>query len=90
MQRQISAYKWSIPSGINLPLLIQDSPPDFKYKIDYFYYILDLICQRMDYIKPNEKKEYALLNAKKLQGFITNYSSNTNCICFSCFTRFFN
>ena len=46
-----------------------------KYKIDYFYCILDLICQKMEYIDPSDFSKWVNLNAAQMQVFNGKYWS---------------
>ena len=41
-------YFWVIPSGLSIPVILEQHPPNFKkkVKIDVFYHIIDLITAR--------------------------------------------
>jgi hypothetical protein len=64
---------WLIPSAINLEEILKNNPPAFKYKIDHFYYIIDTICNKMEYFDPGDKSKWVILNAQVLQGFNHDY-----------------
>lgn len=66
-------YYWSLPSAINLPIILAKQPPNFRYKIDYFYYILDVVCDKMDYLDPYKEGKWVYLNAQKLRTITHEY-----------------
>ena len=41
-------FYWEIPNSLDLEELLKKHPPDFKYKIDHFYYIIDYLSRGMD------------------------------------------
>jgi hypothetical protein len=67
-------FSWTIPSTINLPLVLKRHKPTFRYRIDYFYHILDTICYLMEYVDLKEEDQWVHLNAKRLQTFNQKYN----------------
>jgi hypothetical protein len=66
-------FTWLIPSAINLPRILAKHPPAFSYKIDHFYYLLHVICDKMNFFNPSDKTKWVHLQATKLQDFNDNY-----------------
>lgn len=66
---------WRIPSSIDLESLLKKHPPKFKrpYKIDYFYYFIELLCDLMEYNDLDGNGGYVNLNAQLMQGIVHNY-----------------
>jgi hypothetical protein len=66
---------WRIPSSIDLESLLKKHPPKFKrpYKIDYFYYFIELLCDMMEYNDLDGNGGYVNLNAKLMQSIVHNY-----------------
>lgn len=64
---------WKIPSSIDLESLLDKHPPKFKYKIDYFYYFIELLCEMMEYNDLDGNGGYVNLNAKLMQSIVHNY-----------------
>jgi hypothetical protein len=60
-------YYWVLPSAIDLPAILKKHPPNFRYKIDYFYFILETICNKMEYVDLQNEQKWVRLNAKKMQ-----------------------
>lgn len=64
---------WLIPSAIKLPSILKRNLPSFPYKEDYFYYIIHIICDLMEYIDPDDQNLWVRLQSKKLQQFNQKY-----------------
>jgi len=66
---------WRIPSSIDLESHLKKYPPKFKtkYKIDYFYYFIELLCEMMEYNDLDGNGGYVNLNAKLMQAIVHNY-----------------
>lgn len=64
---------WLIPSAIDLPMLLEKYPPAFKYNIHHFYYLIDTICDKMDFLDVNDEKQWVHLSTVKLQKFKKDY-----------------
>ena len=66
---------WRIPSSIDLESLLEKHPPKFKrpYKIDYFYYFIELLCDMMEYNDLDGNGGYVNLNAQLMQNIVHNY-----------------
>ena len=66
---------WRIPSSIDLESLLKKHPPQFKtkYKIDYFYYFIELLCDMMEYNDLDGNGGFVNLNAQLMQSFVHNY-----------------
>ncbi len=58
---------WEIPISVDVEGFLKKYPPPFKYKIDYFYYIVDYLVRGMDMEDLDDNAGYVNLNAKKLQ-----------------------
>ncbi len=66
---------WRIPSSIDLESLLEKYPPKFKrpYKIDYFYYFIELLCDMMEYNDLDGNGGFVNLNAQLMQAIVSNY-----------------
>lgn len=53
--------------------ILKKFPPDFNYKIDYFYYIIDTITEATDLEDLDNNAGFVNLQAKRLQAFNYNY-----------------
>ena len=70
----IQSMCWIIPESIDLEAILKKDPPNFKYKIDYFYYFVDLIVEASDLEDLDNDSGYVKLEAKKLQSFARKYN----------------
>jgi hypothetical protein len=66
---------WKIPSTIDLEAFLKKYPPAFKYKIDYFYSIIEHLSSGMDEQDLDANKGYINMNAQKMQQFNQNYKN---------------
>jgi hypothetical protein len=66
--------KWLIPSAVDLPIILKAHPPSFSYDIDYFYYLLDVICDKMDYLDHSDYTKWVHLSGTRLQRIVHNYT----------------
>ena len=64
---------WIIPSNLGLDEKLKSMPPSFKYKIDYFYHIIDCICRGSDYEDLDNNAAFVNLSAKQMQAFNHEY-----------------
>ena len=64
---------WELPSGVDLETFLKKHPPEFKFKIDYFYYIVDYISKGMDQEDLDNNSGFINVNAQKLQATNHNY-----------------
>lgn len=71
---------WRIPSSIDLESLLKKHPPKFKrpYKIDYFYYFIELLCDMMEYNDLDGNGGYVNLSSKLMQSFVHDYNLYLN------------
>ncbi len=69
----VQSMCWVIPGSIDMEGILKKSPPDFKYKIDYFYYIIDTITEASDLEDLDNNAGFVNLEAKRLQAFNHNY-----------------
>lgn len=69
----IQSMCWLIPDSIDLEAILKKDPPKFKYKIDYFYYLIDLIVEKSDLEDLDNDRGYVKLNARLLQDFNKKY-----------------
>jgi hypothetical protein len=69
---------WEIPDSIDLEGYLRQYPPDFQYKIDHFYYIVDYISRGMDIENINDNAGFVNTNARRLQNVIHNYKKYLN------------
>lgn len=66
---------WVIPSSVDLEGFLMKYPPDFKYEIDHFYYIIDYLARAMDFDDLEDNGGFINLNAQKLQKVNHNYKT---------------
>lgn len=64
---------WEIPSSIDLEGFLERYPPTFKYKIDYFYHIIECICIGMEIEDLDQNGGFINLSSTKLQKVVHNY-----------------
>lgn len=69
----MSKLFWEIPTSIDLEGFLTRYPPDFRYKIDHFYYIVDYLCRGMERKDLDDNQGYVNLNAARLQKVNHNY-----------------
>jgi hypothetical protein len=62
-----------VPANLNLNEIIQTNPPDFKYEIEYFHYIISTIITLPSYNKGFLEKEFVPIKAQLLQRRIRTY-----------------
>lgn len=67
-------FFWEIPSTIDLEKILKNHPPDFSFKIDHFYYIIDYLWNAMVYNDLDENAGFVNLNAATLQRANHNYN----------------
>lgn len=66
---------WEIPSSVDLEGFLKKYPPDFHYKKDHFYYIIDYLSRAMDFDNPDDNAGFINLNAQRLQKVNHNYKA---------------
>lgn len=64
---------WEIPSSVDLVGFLEKYPPQFSYKIDYFYSLIEHITKGMDEQDLDANEGYINMNAQKMQAFNHNY-----------------
>ncbi len=64
---------WEIPSSIDLEGFLKKHKPDFKYKIDHFYYIVEYLGKGMEQEDLDKNEGFINTNSVKLQSRIKNY-----------------
>jgi len=64
---------WEIPSSIDLEGFIKKHPPDFKYKIDHFYFIIEYLAKGMEQGDLGQNLGFINTNSVILQKRIKNY-----------------
>ncbi|WP_163707184.1 hypothetical protein [Mangrovibacterium lignilyticum] len=64
---------WEIPSSLDMSEILSKHPPEFKYHIDKFYYILDYLSRGMDLEDLDNNEGFINLNAQKLQEAVHDY-----------------
>lgn len=64
---------WELPNGVDVEGFLKKHTPEFKYKIDHFYSIIDYLCKGMEKEDLNDNKGFINLNAQKLQKANHNY-----------------
>lgn len=69
---------WEIPSSVDLEGFLKKYPPDFRYKKDHFYHIIDYLSRAMDFDDPDANAGYVNVNAQRLQHVIHNYKAYLN------------
>lgn len=67
------SFCWIIPASLKLEELFKRDPPDFSYKVDHFYYVLDYISRKLEYTDLEESFGYVNINAQTLQKVFRNY-----------------
>jgi len=70
----VKSMCWIIPESIDLEEILMKDPPNFKYKIDYFYYFIDLIVEASGLEDLDNDSGYVKLQAKRLQQFTHEYN----------------
>lgn len=70
---RLDPLHWEISSTIDLESYLNQYSPKFKYKIDYFYYIIEYLAIGMEKDDVDKNKGYVNVNATKLQSRIHNY-----------------
>jgi len=73
-----SCKYWEIPSSIDLEGFLKKYPPDFKYKVDHFYYIIEYLAKGMEQGDLGQNLGFINTNAVKLQSKIKNYKQYIN------------
>lgn len=78
MIKRINTYEetelcWLIPSAIDMVAILQEHPPAFDYNIHHFYYLIDTICDKMDYLNEKDKIKWIHLKSTRLQTFNQEY-----------------
>lgn len=68
-----SELYWEIPSSVDLEGFLRKHKPDFRYKIDHFYYIIDYLCRGMEMEDMDDIGGFISLNARRLQAVMHNY-----------------
>ena len=66
-------YHWEILENIDLGGYLSKYPPEFSFKIDHFYYIIEYLSMGMESDDVDKNEGYVNLNAQKLQSKIHNY-----------------
>jgi hypothetical protein len=69
----IKSMCWIIPASIDMEEILKKDPPEFKHKVDYFYYIIDTITEASDLEDLDNNAGFVNLQAKRLQAFNHNY-----------------
>jgi hypothetical protein len=69
----IKNMNWIVPSSIDLEKLLKENPPDFKYKLDHFYFIIDYLSSASDLEDLDNNEGYINMNAATLQSYNHNY-----------------
>lgn len=69
----MSHLYWEIPSSIDLEVFLEKYPPDFKYKIDNFYHIIEYLAKGMDQEDLDNNEGFINTSSKVLQKSIHNY-----------------
>lgn len=70
---RLDPLHWEIPSAIDLESYLNQHPPNFKYKIDHFYYIIEYLALGMEKDDIDKNRGYVNVNATKLQSRIHSY-----------------
>ncbi|MDD2675625.1 MAG: hypothetical protein PHF81_12165, partial [Flavobacterium sp.] len=66
-------FFWEIPSSVDLKVFLEKHPPSFKYKIDYFYHIIEYLSKGMDQEDLDNNAGFINTSSKKLQKVVHNY-----------------
>lgn len=69
---------WEIPSSVDLEGFLKKYPPDFSFKKDHFYYIIDYLSRAMDFDDLDNNSGFINVNAQKLQKVNHNYKAYLN------------
>lgn len=69
---------WEIPSSVDLEGFLKKYPPDFPFKKDHFYYIIDYLSRAMDFDDLDNNSGFINVNAQKLQKVNHNYKAYLN------------
>lgn len=69
----IKSMSWVIPQSIDLEEILNRNPPGFKYKIDYFYYLIDTITEASELEDLDDTGGFVNLKADRLQKFNKQY-----------------
>jgi len=69
---------WEIPSYIDLEGFLEKYPPDFKYKIDHFYFIIEYLAKGMEQGDLDQNLGFVNTSSVKLQSRIKNYNQYLN------------
>ena len=64
---------WEIPSSIDLESFLKKYKPNFKYKKDHFYYIVEYLGKSMEQSDLNDNEGYINTSAVILQNKFKNY-----------------
>lgn len=64
---------WEIPSSVDLEGYLKKHPPLFKYKIDYFYHIIEYICIGMEMEDLDQNAGFINMSSTRLQKVVHNY-----------------
>ena len=75
---KMSHLYWEIPSSIDLETFLEKYPPDFKYKIDHFYHIINYLTKGMDQEDLDNNEGFINTSSKVLQKTIRNYKLYLN------------
>jgi hypothetical protein len=71
----MECWYWKIPSTIDLNSILAKDPPSFKtkYKVDHFYYFIELLTIKMEYNDLDSNKGFINLSAELMQKVVRNY-----------------
>ena len=69
----MSHLYWEIPSSIDLEVFLEKYPPNFKYKTDHFYHIIEYLAKGMDQEDLDNNEGFINTSSKVLQKSIHNY-----------------
>lgn len=70
---KLDPLNWEISNTVDLKIYLDKYPPNFNYKIDHFYYILEYLSSGMERGDVDKNEGYVNVNAAKLQSRIHNY-----------------
>ena len=78
MIQRINTYgelelSWVLPSAINLTYILEENKPAFNYNIHYFYHLIDIICDKMEYLDLDDENQWVHLSSTKLREFNKHY-----------------
>lgn len=75
----ICDYKhWEIPSSVDLEGFLKNHPPDFKFKRDHFYFIIEYLAQGIEQGDLDSNLGFVNTSSVKLQSRIRNYKKYLN------------